>query len=66
MNRHCTIRLFMSLLVCWGVASAARGQSEAESKAPYQMPSPKGWGRERIKSWLISMGTSARGFLNKS
>lgn len=49
MNRYCAIHLFVSLLVCCGVASTACGQSEAESKAPYQMPSPKGWGRERIK-----------------
>jgi len=49
MNRHCTMHLFMSLLVCCGVASTAHGQSESESKAPYQMPSPKGWRKERIK-----------------
>ena len=49
MNRHYAIGLFVLLLVCCGVASTACAQSEAESKAPYQMPSPKGWGRERIK-----------------
>jgi len=49
MNRHYAIGLFVSLLVYCGVASTACGQSEAESKAPYQMPSPKGWGTERIK-----------------
>ncbi len=49
MNRYCAIGLYVSLLVCCGVACAARGQSETEPKAPYQMPLPKGWGRERIK-----------------
>ncbi len=50
MSRHCTLPLFMLLLVCCGVSSAASAaQSEAESKAPYQMPSPKGWRKERIK-----------------
>ena len=49
MNRHCAIHLFVSLLICCGVASTACGQSEAESKAPYQMPLPKGWRKERIK-----------------
>ena len=49
MNRHCAMRLFMSLLVCCGVASTTCGQSEGKSQAPYQMPSPKGWGKEQIK-----------------
>lgn len=49
MNRHCTLHLFMSLLVCCGVACAARGPSEGDSKAPYQMPLPRGWRKERIK-----------------